>query len=176
LLFRETGLKGAFLIEPERLEDERGFFARTWCPEELESQGLDSKISQCSISFNSRKGTLRGMHFQREPHAEVRIVRCTAGRIYDVMIDLRRESATFCRWHAAELSSENRSMLYVPKGFAHGFQTLQDDAEVLYMMSEPYHQASAAGVRWDDPAFAIEWPLEVTVISQRDREYPDFKG
>jgi dTDP-4-dehydrorhamnose 3,5-epimerase len=174
VIFIETKLKGVFIMEPERLEDERGFFARTWCQREFEAHGLNPRLAQCSISFNKRRGTLRGMHYQAAPYEEARLVRCTMGAIYDVAIDLRRSSAAFKQWTAVELTADNRRMLHIPEGFAHGFQTLEDDTEVLYQMSEFYHPESITGVRWDDPAFEITWPEEVKVISARDRQYPDF--
>jgi len=172
--FLTTELDGLVLIELERLEDERGFFARTFCVREFEEQGLKPEVAQCSVSHNKVRGTLRGMHFQADPHAECRLVRCTAGAIYDVAVDLRRGSKTFLKWVAVELSAENCRSLYVPEGFAHGFQTLVDGSEVHYQMSVPYHAPSARGVRWDDPLLAIDWPLEPTVISARDRQYPDL--
>ena len=174
MIFTETKLKGAVIIEPERLEDERGFFARTWCQREFEAHGLNPRLVQCSISFNKRRGTLRGMHYQVAPYEEVRHVRCTMGAIYDVIIDLRPHSPTFKHWISTELTEENRRMLYIPKGFVHGFLTLEDDTEVFYQMSEFYHPECARGTRWDDPAFGIEWPTDITVISDKDREYPDF--
>src|SRR5215211_347747 len=175
MIFIETKLRGAFVIEPERLEDERGFFARTWDRDEFEVHGLNPNLAQCSISFNKRKGTLRGMHYQAAPHEEDKLVRCTRGTIYDVIIDLRPDSPTFTRWVAAELTAENRRMLYLPKGFAHGFQSLRDDTEVFYQISEFYAPESTRGVRWDDPAFGIKWPpSEERVISTRDRRFPDF--
>lgn len=172
--FIPTGLAGAYMVEPEPIVDERGFFARTWCRDEFARQGLNPDLVQCSISFNKTAGTLRGMHYQQAPHAEAKLVRCTRGAIYDVIIDLRPDSATFTRWFGAELSAENRKALYVPEGFAHGFLTLADAAEVLYQMSEVFHAESARGVRWDDPAFAIAWPGAVRVIAERDRSFPDF--
>jgi dTDP-4-dehydrorhamnose 3,5-epimerase len=176
MIFIETKLKGVFIIEPERLEDERGFFARTWCQREFEAHGLNSRLVQCSISFNKKKGTLRGMHYQSAPYEEVRLVRCTMGAIYDVAVDLRRSSLTFKQWVATELTSENHLMLYIPEGFAHGFQTLEDDTEVFYQMSEFYHPECGKGVRWDDPAFGIEWPLATLTVSKRDRTYHDIAG
>jgi len=177
MLFRETPLKGAFLIEPERLEDERGFFARTFCRKEFEAHGLNPDIAQCSVSFNRRKGTLRGMHFQAAPHAEDKVVRCTEGAIFDVMIDLRPDSPTFKRWTATELTAENGRMFYIPAGFAHGFQTLHDNVEVLYQMSEFYHPECARGVRWDDPAFRIMWPeTGERIISARDKAWGNFQA
>jgi dTDP-4-dehydrorhamnose 3,5-epimerase len=174
MIFRETALKGAYIVEPERVEDERGFFARTWCRRELEDHGLNPKLAQCSISFNRRRGTLRGMHFQMEPHAEAKLVRCTSGAIFDVIVDLRAQSQTYKRWAGFELTETNRTMLYIPEGFAHGFLTLADNVEVFYQISVSYSAAHARGVRWNDPAFAIEWPGEVVVISERDRGYMDF--
>ena len=174
MIFTETPLKGAYVIDPERLADERGFFARTWCRLEFERHGLNPGLAQCSISFNHRKGTLRGMHYQVAPHAETKLVRCTAGAISDVIVDLRADSATYKQWFALEMSSDNRRMMYIPEGFAHGFLTLTDTVEVSYQISEIYSPESSRGVRWNDPAFGIRWPREVTVISERDRAYPDF--
>jgi dTDP-4-dehydrorhamnose 3,5-epimerase len=173
--FIETPLKGAFVIEPERLVDGRGFFARSFCAEEFSAHGLNPRVAQCNVSFNLKAGTLRGMHFQKEPHAEAKLVRCTLGRVHDVIIDLRPGSATYCRWFALELSAANRRMLYVPEGFAHGFQTLEDDTEMFYQMSEFYRPESAAGVRWDDPSLAIAWPVAQPIVSDRDRSYPDLR-
>ena len=174
MIFTETVLPGAFVIEPERLEDQRGFFARTWCAREFEAHGLDARIVQCSVSFNRRKGTLRGMHYQEAPAAEAKLVRCTAGGIFDVIIDLRPDSPTFTGHIAVTLSSENGKALYVPTGFAHGFQTLADDTAVFYQMSEFHAPGYACGVRWDDPAFGIRWPEDERIITERDRTYPDF--
>jgi len=172
MIFRETELRGVFIIEPEIIEDERGFFACSWTLDEFEKHGLNPRLVQCNISFNKLRGTLRGMHFQNKPHEEAKLVRCTRGAIYDVAIDLRSDSPTRNRWVAVELSGENHRMLHIPEGFAHGYQTLTDSAEVFYQMSEYYHPESAGGVRWDDPAFGIQWPLEVTVIAKRDANYP----
>jgi len=172
--FLETKLPGSFIIELERLEDERGFFARSWCRREAEVHGLRPDWMQCNISFNEKRGTLRGMHWQAAPCEEIKLVRCSRGTIYDVVIDLRRDSATFMQWIGVELSAENYRMLYVPKGFAHGFLTLEDRSEVFYQMSEFYVPERALGVRWDDPAFAIEWPIDATVITEKDRGYADF--
>ncbi|MGB5890302.1 MAG: dTDP-4-dehydrorhamnose 3,5-epimerase [Thermoanaerobaculia bacterium] len=174
MIFLETPLAGAFVIDIEPHEDERGFFARTFCQEEFEAHGLNAPVVQSSVSFNRQRGTLRGMHFQAPPHEESKVVRCTAGAIYDVIVDLRPLSPTFVQWHAVTLSAENRTMFYIPGGFAHGFLTLEDNTEVLYQMSEFYYPDSARGVRWDDPAFGIEWPVEPTAISDRDQSYPDF--
>jgi len=176
MIFNETLLKGAFIIDLEKREDERGFFARSWCQHEFKDHGLNPSLAQCNVSFNTRKGTLRGMHFQVKPDEEARSVRCTQGSIYDVIIDLRPDSPTFKNWIAEELTAENYRMVYVPEGFAHGFLTLEDRTEVFYQMSQFYAPASARGVRWNDPAFAIQWPMAVQVISDRDRSYPDFTG
>jgi dTDP-4-dehydrorhamnose 3,5-epimerase len=175
MIFRETKLQGAFIVEPEKFEDERGFFAHSWSEREFAQRGLDSRLVECSISFNRKRGTLRGMHYQAAPHAQVKLVRCTMGSIYDVIIDLRAESSTFREWVGVELTAENRLMLYVPAGFAHGFETMEDDSEVFYQMSSPYVSQSGCGVRWNDPAFAIEWaqPENVT-MNERDRSYADF--
>jgi dTDP-4-dehydrorhamnose 3,5-epimerase len=173
--FVETKIPGVFEIEIERRADARGFFARVWCKNEFEQHGLNAALAQCSISFNARSGTLRGMHYQTAPFAEAKIVRCTQGAIYDVVLDLRSESPTFKQWFAAELTAENRKMLYIPEGCAHGFFTLEHNSEVFYQMSEFYSPDSARGVRWDDPAFQIVWPDKVESIADRDRTYPDFK-
>lgn len=175
MFFKETELKGVFVIEPEIIEDERGFFACSWSPVEFEKHGLNRRLVQCNISFNKKRGTLRGMHFQAKPHQEAKLVRCTRGGIYDVAVDLRPESPTRYRWVAAELTADNYHMLYVPEGFAHGYQTLVDNTEIFYQMSEYYHPESARGLRWDDPRPGIEWPLPLSVISERDRSYADFE-
>ena len=174
MIFSETRLKGAFIVEPERLYDERGFFARTFCAEEFVANGLNPRFVQCNISFSERRGTLRGMHYQVAPHEEAKLVRCTMGAIYDVIVDLRPASSTFRQWIGVELTSENRRMLHVPEGFAHGFLTLQDNTEVLYQMSEFYHPESARGIRWDDRSLAIDWPSEVRLVSERDRQLPNL--
>ena len=174
MIFTETPLKGAFLIDPERREDERGFFARTWCQREFEAQGLKTTWVQCNISFNQKKGTLRGMHYQAPPYSETKLVRCTEGAIYDVILDLRPDSPSFKRWIAVELTADNRRMLFIPEGFAHGFQTLVDSTEVFYQISAFYAPAYVRGVRWDDPAFGIAWPPDERTISERDRNYPGF--
>ena len=172
--FSPTVLAGACIIDIEPVPDERGFFARSWCREEFARHGLNPDLAQCSISFNKKRGTLRGMHYQAKPHEETKVVRCTRGAIYDVILDLRPESPTFRKWIAVELSADNRRMLYIPAGLAHGFQSLTDDAEVFYQISTPYHPESARGVRWDDPAFGIEWLVTERIISDKDRQYPDF--
>ncbi len=174
MIFIETELKGAYIVEPQRLEDERGFFARVWCQREAEAHGIQTQWVQCNISFNTITGTLRGMHYQVAPHEEAKLIRCTMGAAYDVIIDLRPESSTFGQHVAAVLTALNRTMLYVPEGFAHGFLTLEDNTEVHYQMSEFYVAECARGVRWNDHAFGIRWPAEPQVISERDRSHPDF--
>jgi dTDP-4-dehydrorhamnose 3,5-epimerase len=170
--FIETKLHGVFIIEPEFLEDDRGFFARTWCRHEFASHGLNTHLAQCSTSFNHKRGTLRGMHYQVELHAETKVVRCTMGGIYDVILDLRPDSLTFKQWLAVKLTAQNHRMVYIPEGLAHGFQTLEDNTEVFYQISAFYHPESARGVRWNDPAFAIDWVLPVTMVSPKDATYP----
>jgi len=167
------GLDGAFVVEAEPQADERGLFARTFCRDTFRAQGLHGDFVQCNSSYNRRRGTLRGLHFQAAPHEEIKLVRCTQGAIFDVAVDLRPDSATFCRWRAVELSADNRRALYVPAGFAHGFQTLTDEAEVFYQMSAAYVPDLARGVRWNDPAFAIAWPVEPPILSGRDAAFPD---
>jgi dTDP-4-dehydrorhamnose 3,5-epimerase len=174
VIFTPTPLAGAFVIEPEPIPDARGLFARTWCQRELEAHGLESRLAQCSTSFNKCKGTLRGMHYQAAPFAETKIVRCTRGSMYDVIIDLRPESATFTRYFGVMLTADNRKAMYIPKGFAHGFQTLEDDTEVLYQISEFYSPEHSRGVRWNDPAFGIAWPPDELTLSEHDRGYPNF--
>jgi len=174
MIFTETNLLGAFVIEPERLEDERGFFARTWCQEEMKARGINPRLVQCSISFNKTRGTLRGMHYQDAPQEEAKLVRCTMGAIYDVSIDLRPDSPTFKQHFSVILSAENRKMLYIPERVAHGFLTLEDTTEVFYQMSEFYSPRHAKGIRWNDPTFRINWPFLPTVMSERDRSYSDF--
>ncbi len=172
--FIETRIEGSFIIEPELLVDERGFFARSWCAQEFSAHGLNTRLVQCNISFNERKGTLRGMHCQKPPHAEAKLIRCTWGAIYDVIVDLRPNSPTFLEHFGVDLTQENRRMLYVPEYLVHGFQTLVDHTEVVYQMSEYYAPKFAAGYRWNDPAFGIDWPHEVSTISERDRSYSNF--
>ena len=174
MIFQPTGLAGAYVIAIERLSDERGFFARSFCAREFEDHGLNPSLAQCNISYNRHAGTLRGMHFQASPFEEAKLVRCTRGAIHDVIIDLRPDSPTFMRHVGVLLTPEERNMLYVPEGFAHGFLTLEDHTEVFYQMSEFYVPGAARGFRWDDPAFAIDWPAPVSVISERDAAYPDF--
>jgi dTDP-4-dehydrorhamnose 3,5-epimerase len=175
MIFAETKLKDAYVIAMEPLEDDRGFFARTFCRREFEKHGLNPDVAQCSVSYNRKKATLRGMHYQIAPHEEAKLVQCVSGRIFDVIIDLRPESPQYCQWTAVELSATGHcAMLYVPEGFAHGFQTLEDDTTVMYQISEFYSPESARGVRWDDPIFDIRWPEDRPVMSDRDRSYPDF--
>ncbi len=175
MIFTETPLHGACIITPERIMDHRGFFARAWCRKEFEAHGLSTVLTQSNISFNYKKGTLRGMHFQKPPHEEVKLIRCTAGSIYDVIIDLRPHSSTYMKWTAIELTAENRKMLYVPAGFAHGYQTLTDNSEVFYQVSQYYTPDAEGGVRWNDPAIQIEWPDGYRIISEKDQKWPDFK-
>jgi dTDP-4-dehydrorhamnose 3,5-epimerase len=175
--FMQTPLAGTWVIELELVTDERGSFARTFDAHEFRERGMDPAVLQCNTSFNARAGTLRGMHFQADPYAEPKLVRCVRGSIFDVALDLRPESPTYCRWHGVELSADNGRMLFVPRGFAHGYQTLVDDCEILYQMGERYVPDAARGIRWDDPTFAIEWPTAARdrVISDRDRSYADFE-
>jgi len=176
MIFIETSLKGACLVGLKKIEDERGYFGRAWCGEEFKQHGLNPGMVQLNTGFSHRQGTVRGMHYQIAPHAEAKFIRCTRGAIYDVIIDLRKGSATFGKWHGVELSADNGLMLYAPEGFAHGYQTLQDDTEMYYMTSAPYAPAAARGVRHDDPKFGVRWPVPVTVISAADRGWPDYQG
>ncbi|MCB1033971.1 MAG: dTDP-4-dehydrorhamnose 3,5-epimerase [Acidobacteria bacterium] len=171
MIFHPTPLAGAFLLEPQRFEDDRGFFARTFCREEFEAHGLEPAVAQCSVSFNTLRGTLRGLHFQAPPHEEDKLVRCTRGSLFDVIVDLRPGSETYLQHYAAELTAENRLALYVPKGFAHGFQTLADDTEAFYQISVPYAPGHGRGHRYDDPAFGISWPLPVAKIADKDLQW-----
>lgn len=173
--FTPVPVAGACVIELDPNSDERGFFARAWCRKELESKGLVGSIAQCNLSLTEESGTVRGLHYQLAPSQEVKFVRCIAGSIFDVIIDLRKDSTTFKHWFGVELSAENRKMLYVPRGCAHGYQTLVAKAEVFYLVSDFYAPERERGVRWDDPAFGIVWPLSVSRISKRDRSYPDFR-
>ncbi|PKL65046.1 MAG: dTDP-4-dehydrorhamnose 3,5-epimerase [Methanomicrobiales archaeon HGW-Methanomicrobiales-3] len=176
MIFTETKIKGVFVIEPELLPDERGFFARSFCKDEFRNHGLETDIVQCNISYNKKKGTLRGMHYQAPPFEEAKIVSCIKGSIYDVVLDLRRDSATCCQWVATELSETNFKMVYIPKGCAHGFQTIEDDTMVYYQMTEFYHPECTSGVRWDDPAFMITWPMpDDATISNKDTQYETFR-
>lgn len=174
MIFKETNLKGAYIVEIEQNKDERGFFARSFCEKEFQQQGIDFKVVQCSVSFSKNRGTLRGMHYQSAPYEEAKLVSCTKGKIYDVIIDLRKGSTTYCQWHALELSDEDYKILYVPKGFAHGFQALEDNTEVFYQISEFYHPETACSVRWNDHNFNISWPIPITLISEKDKNCKDF--
>jgi len=170
MIFNETKLKGAYVIELEKAEDERGFFAYSYCQKEFQEHGIDLNIVQCNVSFNKARGTLRGMHYQSSPFVQAKLVSCVKGRIHDVIIDLRENSDTYRASYAMELSGEDYRMLYIPKGFAHGYQALADNSVVFYQMSEFYHPECARGVRWDDPLFSIKWPLDVKVISEKDKK------
>jgi dTDP-4-dehydrorhamnose 3,5-epimerase len=176
MIFIETKLKGAYIIELERREDHRGFFARTWDSREFEERGLVGKAVEQSLSFNKARGTIRGMHYQKDPYQETKLIRCTRGGIFDVIIDLRPASPTFKQWMGIELTTVNYRMLYVPKDFAHGFQSLEDDSEIIYLMSEVYTPTAGAGIRYNDPSIGIEWPLPVSVIAEKDTKWPDFSG
>lgn len=173
--FTKTNLNGAYIIDIEKREDERGFFARTFCANEFTEQGLETKFVQANMSFNYKKGTLRGMHYQKSPYEEDKLVRCTKGALYDVIIDLRKDSPTFKQWVGVELTEENRRALFVPKGFAHGFITLKDNTEINYLVTQFYTPEADSGVRFDDPAFNIEWPITPVSVSEKDKNHPDFK-
>lgn len=174
--FHQTEIPGAFVVDLEAREDNRGFFARTWCRSEFERHGLNADVVQANMSYNARRGTLRGMHFQVAPHAEAKLVRCTRGAIFDVIVDLRPDSSTYRRWVGVELSADNRRALYIPEGCAHGFMTLEDHTDVMYQVTASYAPGAEGGVRYDDPAFGIEWPLPVAVISDKDTAWEDFRG
>lgn len=174
MIFTEGGITGAFIVDPERREDARGFFARVWSAEDFAAQGLNTSIVQCNVSYSARRGTVRGLHLQLPPFQEAKYVRCTSGAVYDVIADLRPDSSTYLRWIAVELTQENRRALYVPEGCAHGYQTLSDASEVTYSVSAAHNPAAEAGVRYDDPLFSIDWPLEITTVSDKDRRWPDF--
>ncbi len=174
MIFTETKLKGAYLIDIQKLEDERGFFARTWCEHEMADHGIDMHIVQANTSLNLKKGTLRGMHFQKSPYEEAKLVRCIRGSIYDVIVDLRTESPTFKKWFGVELTADNYKMIYIPERFAHGFITLEDNSEITYMMSQFYTPGYEAGFRWNDPAINIQWPMNAVVISEKDRNLPEL--
>jgi dTDP-4-dehydrorhamnose 3,5-epimerase len=176
MIFTPASLQDAFIIDIEKREDARGFFARAWCADEFMQHGLDATLAQASISFNHKRGTLRGMHWQAEPHGEVKVVRCTSGAIYDVIVDVRPESPSFLKWIGVELSASNRRMLYIPKGFAHGFQTLVDDTEVFYFISAFYAPEAARGARYNEPAFGITWPLPISIIATKDEAWPDYQA
>lgn len=172
--FTQTKLKGAYLIEIEKLSDDRGFFARSWCQKEFESHGLTSRVVQANVSYNLKKGTLRGMHYQVAPYQESKLIRCTRGAIFDVIIDLRPHAPTYKQWVGVELTADNYTMFFVPEDFAHGFQALADHTEIFYQVSQFYTPGSEKGIRFNDPAFDVQWPLEVSVISDKDRNWPDF--
>jgi dTDP-4-dehydrorhamnose 3,5-epimerase len=176
MTFTETDLAGVFAVNLQTHADERGFFARIWCPQEFTARGLNPNLAQVSMSFNAKAGTIRGMHYQAEPYAEAKLVRVTAGAVWDVALDLRPHSPTYLRWFGIELSAENRRMLYIPEGCAHGFQTLADNTEVTYHISVEYQPAAGRGVHWNDPAFAIRWPRPVTIVGERDAQWPLFSG
>jgi dTDP-4-dehydrorhamnose 3,5-epimerase len=176
VIFTETELRGAFLIDLEPHSDERGFFARVWCEREFEQHGLSTKVVQCNVAYNHTKSTLRGMHYQAPPHAEIKLVRCTRGGVYDVIVDLRPESATYLRWFGVELTAENRRTLYVPEGFAHGYQTLADETETYYQVSAFYEPTAERGLRWDDPAIGIVWPqTERRILAKKDLAWPNYE-
>lgn len=175
VIFGETPLKGVFVVDLERRQDSRGFFARAWCEQEAAAHGLNTHVAQCNVSFTRAKGSLRGMHFQLPPHQEAKLVRCTMGSIHDTVVDLRADSPTFMQHWSTILSAGNRRALYLPEGIAHGFQSLEDDTEVLYQMSTSYAPEASSGVRWNDVAFGLSWPLAVTEVSERDRSFPDFR-
>lgn len=175
MIFQETPLKGAFVLELKKLEDDRGFFARSYCQKEFEEHGLVPRIVQANVSYNIKKGTLRGMHYQIHPYEETKLVRCTCGAIYDVIIDLRKSSPTYRQWFGIELTAENRKMLFVPESFGHGFQTLKEDTEVTYMVSQFYAPGAERGIRWNDPSFGIQWPTGVEVISPKDAHWEDYR-
>jgi dTDP-4-dehydrorhamnose 3,5-epimerase len=174
LIFTETKISGAWVVDLEHLRDERGFFARAWCREEFAAKGITEELNQANLSFSRQAGTVRGMHFQRAPHEEMKAVRCLRGAVFDVVLDLRSDSPTYCQWHGEELSADNYRMLVVPEGCAHGFQTLEDDTEIFYLVSSVYAPESEGGVRWDDPAFDIKWLLPISEISTKDLAFPDF--
>lgn len=176
MIFTETSLKGAFVIEIKKLEDERGFFGRSWCKKEMEDHGLNGNVVQANTSLSKKKGTMRGFHFQRHPHEETKLIRCTRGAIYDVIVDLRKDSPTYLQWFGIELTEDNYKMVYIPENFAHGFLTLTDNAEVYYLVTNPYTPNAEGGIRHDDPALNINWPIPVTVVSEKDQSHPDFKG
>ena len=176
MIWRETELAGAFVVESEPIEDERGWFARIYDEGELEQNGLATRFAQGSLAYNKERGTLRGMHYQADPHAEAKLVRCISGAVHDVIVDLRPASPTFKRWVAVELTAASGRMLYVPEGLAHGYLTLENESETLYLISAPYAPEAARGVRWDDPAFGIAWPDEPRVLSEKDKAWSDFSG
>lgn len=175
MIFTKTKLEGAYIIDIEKREDDRGFFARTFCVDEFEEHGIENKFVQANMSFNNKKGTLRGMHFQKSPYEEDKLVRCTKGALFDVIIDLRKDSPTYKQWIGVELTEESRRALFVPKGFAHGYITLEDNTEINYMVTQVYTPNADTGVRYNDPVFAIEWPIEPVIISEKDANHPNFE-
>ena len=175
MTFTETRIAGAWIVDITAIRDDRGFFAMTWLPAEFRARGLDAALAQCNLAWNDKRGTLRGLHFQRAPHAQAKLVRCTRGAVHDVIVDLRPGSPTFRQWTGVELTEDNRRMLYIPGGLAHGYITMTDDAEVFYQASSPWEPKAEAGVRWNDPAFGIAWPAEPVVISERDATWADFR-
>lgn len=176
MIFTETPLKGAYVVAVKKLEDDRGFFGRTFCANEFREHGLKEAMVQANVSYNKRQGTLRGMHYQVAPHQEAKLVRCTRGALYDVIVDLRPNSLTYKQWFGIELTADSYTMLYVPPDFAHGFVTLRDDTEAIYQVSQFYTPGAEQGLRWNDPAIGIQWPVEVTVISPKDATWPDYLG
>lgn len=176
MTLEETSIAGAFLVQPVPSEDDRGFFARIWCEDEFARHGLNPNVAQASMSYNRTRGTLRGMHWQAPPHEEAKLVRCTAGAVFDVIADVRPDSPTYLCWRAFILSRRNRRMLYIPEGVAHGFQTLEDDTELAYQMSCPYHPESSRGLAWNDPMFGIHWPIPDPILSPKDRSYERIAG
>ncbi len=174
MIFSELGLKGAFLVEVKKIEDDRGFFGRAWCANEFKQNGLNPAFVQLNTSFSHKKGTIRGMHYQVDPYQEVKFIRCTRGRIFDVIIDLRPDSPTFMKWVGNELSADNYRMVYVPENFAHGFVTMEDNSEVYYPVSQFYTPGAERGLRWNDPAFKIKWPVEISMVSDKDQSHKDF--
>ncbi len=175
MIFKETQLNGAYVIDLDKLEDKRGFFARSFCVNEFKEVGIDFPVAQANVSYNRYKRTLRGMHYQQEPHGEAKLVRCTRGAIFDAIIDVRPDSSTYMQWMGVELNEQNYRMLYVPEGFAHGFITLEDETEVTYQVSEFYTPGAEKGIRWNDSTFNIDWPVDPRILSEKDKSWPDFK-
>jgi dTDP-4-dehydrorhamnose 3,5-epimerase len=174
MIFTETKLKDAFIIEIKKIEDERGFFGRSWCKREMEEHGLNSNVVQQNTSLSKMKGTIRGLHYQKHPYEETKLIRCTKGAIFDVIIDLRKDSPTFLQWMGVELTEDNYKMLYIPEKFAHGFLTLTNNSEVTYLVTQFYSPGVEGGIRFDDPVFNIQWPVPVEVVSDKDKSHPDF--
>lgn len=174
MIFQETPIPGAFIVDLEKHEDERGYFGRVWCSKEFKGHGLNPNLVQANVSFNQKRGTMRGLHHQLPPHAETKLVKCMGGSIYDVIVDLREGSPKYCAWYGTELSAEKERCLYVPEGCAHGYVTLTDDARILYQVSESYHPESESGIRYDDPLFGIQWPVEISSVSEKDSSWPNY--